>query len=516
MSKNIAKAAGAILIMNLASKVLGFARETFIAKEFGASGVTDAYLVAYTLPYFLQAILGFALVTAVVPILTKYLVDENYNEAWHVASTVINLTAVVLTFFTVIGIAGAAFLVKLTAPGFTPELSKLATDLARIMFPSVVFMGIGMVITGILNATYKFAVPAFAPGFSNLVIIFTVIFFGAKYGITGLAVGTLVSFIGFLILQIPVLKTIKFKYTLSCDYKHPAVRQAAISIGPIVLGVAVNQIYFALNRIFASSLAEGSISALNYANKLMNLPLGVFVAAVASAIYPALSAHAIKGDKKALADTMLRGLGMVSLITIPAAVGLMVLRVPIVQLLFERGAFDHQATLSTAIALFYFSIGLFPGAANMVITRVYYAVDDVKTPVIMGFLSIVVNLGLSILFLQRMGHEGLALANSLAAAANTVMLFYGLKKHLPYLQGRKLLSSLSKITIASGVMALLTGLAASILDAKLDTGITRNLMVLVTGAIAVGGVSYFVAVILLKVEDVQFALEGVKKKLKKS
>lgn len=514
MTKSIAKAAGVVLIMNLASKILGFARETFIAKEFGASDLTDAYLVAYTLPYFLQAILGFALVTVVVPILTKYLVNEEYDEAWYVASTILNLTAVVLTVFTLLGIGGAAFLVKITAPGFTPELTELATGLARIMFPSVVFMGVGMVITGILNACYRFGVPAFAPGFSNLIIIFSVIFFGTRYGITGLAVGTLVSFLGFLLLQVPVLKSVKFKYRFVFDFRHPAVKQAAVSIAPIVLGVAVNQIYFALNRIFASGLAEGSISALNYANKLMNLPLGVFVAAVASAIYPSLAAQAIKGDRKALADTMLRGLGMVSLITVPAAVGLMVLKYPIVQLLFERGAFDHQDTVATAVALFYFSIGLLPGAANMIITRAYYAVDDVKTPVIMGAFSIVVNLVLSFLLLDKMGHGGLALANSLAAGANTLLLFLALKKHLPYLKGRRLLVSLAKVVLASGIMAVLTGLTSMILGAKLDLAISRNLALMVLIAITVGAGSYFAAAVILKVEDICYIQDAIRKKLK--
>jgi len=514
MKKSIAKAAGAVLVMNMASKLLGFVREAVIAREFGASRFTDAYLVAYTLPYFLQAILGFALVTTVVPLLTKYLVEENYDEAWHVASTILNLTAVALLTLTVLGIGGAAVLVQLTAPGFTPELAKLAVHLTRIMFPSIAFMGVGMVVTGILNASYKFAVPAFAPGFYNFITIVTVIFFGAKYGVTGLAVGTLVGFAGFLLFQIPVLRSVRFKYRFVFDIKHPAVRQAAVSIAPIVLGVAVNQIYFALNRIFASGLAEGSISALNYANLLMNLPLGVFVAAVASAIYPSLSAHAIMGDKKSLADTMLRGLGMVSLIAIPAAVGLMVLRVPIVQLLFERGVFDRQDTLATAQALFYFSFGLFPGAANMIITRVYYAVGDVKTPVVVGMLSIMVDLILSVIFLGWMGHAGLALANSLAMAANTVFLFAKLNKHLPGLKVKKLFWSLGKIITASGIMALLTGEAASFFAARLNMEAGHHVAVTVFASIILGAFSYGILVILLKVDDVKYVQEMLLKRVR--
>jgi putative peptidoglycan lipid II flippase len=516
MTKSIAKAAGIVLMMNLASKILGFVRETVIANKFGASELTDAYLVAYTLPYFLQAILGFALVTAVVPVLTKYLVKKDYEQAWHVASTIINLTAALLIVFSLLGMIAAAFLVKITAPGFSPDLSRLATDLARIMFPSVVFMGVGMVLTGILNATYKFAVPAFAPGFSNIIIIVTVIFFGSRYGVTGLALGTLVSFFGFLILQIPVLKSIKFKYSFSFDYRHPAVKQAAYSIGPIVLGVAVNQIYFALNRIFASGLAEGSISALNFANKLMTLPLGVFVAAVASAIYPALSAQAIQGDRKALTDTMLRGLGMVSLITVPAAVGLMMLREPIIMLLFEHGAFDRQDTLATAAALLYFSLGLFPGAANMVLTRAYYAVEDVKTPVIVGAFSIAVNLALSFALLPVMGHAGLALANSLAAGFNTLFLFTRLKKHLPYLKGRSLLLSLGKMCAASALMAVLIGGVSAFLGTVFNLAVRRELALMVFSAICTGAVSYFVAAFLLRVEDIRYVQEAFLNKLKRN
>jgi putative peptidoglycan lipid II flippase len=514
MKNNVAKAVGVVLAMNLATKILGFVRETFIASGFGASSATDAYLVAYTIPYFLQAILGFALVSAVVPVLTKYLVDKNYDEAWHVASTILNLTALVLSVLTLIGMVGAGFLVKATAPGFSPDSAALATYLTRIMFPSVVFMGVGMVISGILNASYRFAIPAFAPGLSNIIIIASVVFFAARFGINGLAVGTLVSFFGFLVLQVPVLKSVKFKYSFVLDLKHPAVRQLMFTIGPIVLGVAVNQINLALNRIFASWLAEGSISALNFAMKLMNLPQGIFVAAVVAAIYPTMSAYAIKGEKKALGDTLLRGLGMVSLITIPAAVGLMVLREPIIQLLFERGAFDRQATIATAYALLYYSLGLFPGAANMVITRAYYAVGDVHIPVLAGIFSVVVNVILSFLFMGPMAHAGLALANSLATGANTLFLYYGLKKHLTFLKGNQLMISLGKICLASGFMALVTWFGTVFLGARLDLNIKRNLALLVMSVITLGGLSYFLAVLILKVEDIRLLQEALLKKIK--
>jgi len=515
MKKNVALAAGVVLMMNLATKILGFVRETVNANAFGAKGPYDAYLVAYTLPYFLQAVLGFALVTAVVPVLTRYLVEDDRDQAWHVASSVLNLTALVLALLTAIGMAGAGYLVRLTAPGFNPELAGMATTLTRIMFPSLVFMGVGMVITGVLNACQKFAVPAFAPGFSNMIIIVSVIFFAGRYGVTALAVGTLASFFGLLILQLGVLKRIGFRYRFSFDYRHPAVRQVMLSITPIALGVAVNQIYFALNRIFASSLAEGSISALNYANQVVNLPLGVFVAAVATAIYPTLATQAIKGERSAMADTMLRGLGMVSLITVPAAVGLMVLREPIIQLLFERGAFDHQATVVTATALLYFSICIFPASANMIINRAYFAVGDVRTPLLVGAASIGVNLGLSFLLLPLMGHGGLALANSLAMAANTLFLYWGLKNHLPRTGVRPFLVTLMKIGAACVLMAICAGATTQWLQGRMDFSQGHQLALAVLLAIAAGGFSYLLAILLLRVDDVRYLQELVRRKLKK-
>lgn len=505
--KTFAKAAVAIVIMNLLSRLLGFGREMAIANEFGASMVVDAYLVAYTIPYFLQAILGAALVTAVVPVFTQYLVDDRKEEAWQLASNLINITLVVLTVFTLIGLLSAVWLVKLTAPGFNAEAALLATKLVRIMFPSVIFMGVGMLLTGVLNAFHIFAVPAFAPGFSSLVIIASVVLLGARYGVEGLAAGTLLSMVGFLIIQYPLLKKLGFKYSLSFDYKHPVVRKIGGTIMPIVIGVAVNQIYFAINRIFASGLAEGSIAALNYSFRLMQLPLGIFVVAVSTAIFPTLAAQAIKGERGQMGSTMMKGLTLVTLIAIPAAVGLMVLAEPVVKLLFERGAFDREATVMTANALIFFSLGMFAQAANLVITRAYYAVNDVRTPVVMSLISVAVNITLSFLFIGPLAHGGLALANSLAATVNTVLLYLYLGRHLPNLPQERFFKSLAKIAATSAAMGWLVVKAFSLLPV-LWPAVPQAIQVGV--AIGFGGLCYGALILLFKEDE---AWELVKKGL---
>ncbi len=507
MAKNILKATGVVLLMNLVVKVLGFMRETSLANAFGASELSDAYLSAYTIPYFLQAILGYALVTAVVPILTKYLVAGQKEEACYAGSAIINITALVLTALTVLGILGCDLLVSLLAPGYGPEQAALTASLARIMFPSVVFMGVGMVLTGICNAHYKFAVSAFAPGMSNIIIIVSLLFFSASYGIFGAAWGTLISFAGFFAVQIPVLWQIGFKYRPVLDLHHPAVRQLMREIGPIVLGVAVNQIYFAVNRIFASGLAEGTISNINYANKLMMLPVGIFVAAVANAIYPALAEFSLQKDRRSLAVTMKTGLVAVMLVAVPAAVGLAVLAEPIIGLLFEHGEFTHDDTLATAWALVCFTLGLIPMAANMIITRVFYALDDVKTPVRIGMLSVLLDVVLSLALFRVMayGGGGLALANSLAALFCCLLMYYYLKlRALPELAQESMLPRLVKIAVASAGMGAAVWLTARLLDA--------GELVTTAAGVLVGVAVYAVLVLVLRVPETQIFLDKLLKR----
>ena len=510
MAKNILKATGVVLIMNLLVKLLGFLRETSLANAFGATELSDAYLSAYTIPYFLQAILGYALVTAVVPILTKYLVDGRREEADYVASAIINLTALILTTVTVIGMLACDFLVKLLAPGYGAEQAALTAGLARIMFPSVVFMGVGMVITGICNAHYRFAASAFAPGVSNIIIIISLLFFSVPYGIQGAAWGTLISFGGFLLVQLPVLRQINFRYRPTLDFNHPAVRQMLAEIGPIILGVAVNQIYFAVNRIFASWLAEGTISGINYANKLMMLPMGIFVAAVANAIYPALAEFSLKKDRQSLASTMKGGLVSVLLVAAPAAVGLAVLAEPIIRLLFEHGEFGHDDTLATAWALVCFTVGLVPMAANMIITRVFYALDDVKTPVKIGGLSVLLDVLLSAALFRVLafGGGGLALANSLAALLGCLAMYYYLKlRALPELASATMLPSLLKIGAASLVMGLVVGAVSALF--------AGSTLLRVGAGVLVGVAVYAVMIPLLRIPETEFFIEKLRKRLRR-
>lgn len=513
MSRNtLAKATLVIIAMNLISKVLGFVRETAIASAYGATYLTDAYNAAYTIPYFLQMVLGMALVTSIVPVITKYLIAGDEKEAWKIASITLNWTVLIMAALTVMGMLGSGAIVALITPGFSEDTAGLTASLTVIMFPSIVFMGAGMLITGLLNAKKHFAAAAFSPAFSNLIIIFAVLFLG-RYGIGYLAIGTLVSMAGALFIQLPALRKAGFSYFWDWDIKHPEVRSIFANLLPIFLGTAVNQIYLAINRYFASGLSEGSISALNYAGKLMNLPMGIFVLAVSSAIFPTLSEHAVKDNRQALGETLNRGLKMVLLVTLPASAGLMALDVPIVRLLFERGAFDAAATQMTAAALFYFAVGMFAMAVNMVLTRAYYAFRDVRTPLYLGFSSILINILFSKLLVGTLGHSGLALANTIAAVFSAAAMYLLLKKHLPKLGALDLLVSVLKALAASLCTAAAAVLSYNYMSAVFAGQDSKHLLVQVTVAISSAALVYAAAVILLREREVISMLKRLKVKL---
>jgi putative peptidoglycan lipid II flippase len=509
---SVARATFTVLVINLISRVLGFVRDAVIAKEFGASGATDAYLVAYQLPYSLQAILGMAFVTVVVPVVTGYLLKGEEDEGWKVVSSLINGTFLVLAILTGLGIILAPQLVRLMAPGFDEVTAALTAKLSRIMFPSIIFMGLGMLLTGILNAGKIFAMPAFAPAFANIVIILTVVFFGGEYRIQGLAVGTLAGFIGFFLIQLPSLAKLKFRYYLKLDYKEPVVRSMALSVLPVCMSIAVNQILLALNRFFASNLASGSITALDYADRLMNLPLGIFVAAISTAIFPLMAEEAVRKDKERFAGTINKGLGTVTVAMLPAAAGLILLRVPLVELLFERGAFDHSATLMTAEALAYFSLGLWFISVNTILTRAYYALKNIKAPLYFGVASIIVDIILSYLLLPVLGHGGLALANTLAALANMILLYGYLQKNLQALRIRSVAKTFGKSLVATLIMSVVV-LALTAKTSSWAAGSVKGLLFHVGLASSVGAAVYFAVVLFLQIEEGKWLLKRLTKKV---
>lgn len=508
LKKNVTVAAALVMVMNLVAKVLGFLREMVIARVYGATMYTDAYLVAYSLPSAAQQVIGWAIVAVVVPLLTKRIVDGEASAIRESANTFLNSTAVLMLVLSVVGIVAAPLLIRLTAPSLDAETSALAVEMMRILFPVVLFYCIGMVLTGILHAYRRFAVAAFAPAFSSIIVIFAVLLGGHVFGIWGLVLGTLISFVGFALIQVPSARAAGWRWKFVLPRKNEEINMALVNLIPIILGMSVNQIYYMLNRFFASGLAEGSISALNYGSKLAQFPAGVFVSAIAVAIYPLLTEYAVRGDREKFRQALDKGLGVVLLLTVPAAIGLIVLRIPIVRILFEYGAFTPSDTIASASALMFYAVGTVAYSLILVLLRVFFAFSDIKTPVIAGLFGIAVNILVSVVIVNTMEHDGLALATTLGSMANMLVFFFFLPKHLPNMTFRPLWISFGKISVA----ALLMGTAVKLV--MLWMANAGDLAVIVVG-LTVGIVVYLGLVTLFRCREMGWVLEIVKKKLKR-
>jgi len=483
---NIIKATSLVFLVTIFSRILGFVRDALIANNFGASDLTDAYLVAYNLPYALESVLGMTFATVMVPVLTSYFVRQDEQRGWEIASSSLNWIAVILFLVTVLAFIFTPQLVMILAPGFSAELTALTINLMRIMLPGIIFLGLGMVFTSILNARFVFTLPAFAPALSNIVIIIALFTLAQQYQIIGLAYGTLLGFILMMLIQIPALKGVGFKFYRSWE-KSKEIKSIFRDMMPAFLAVALNQVYLMLNRIFASALAAGSITALDFGNRIMSLP-GIMVAAIWTTSFPLFSERAAEKDMEGFRRVLSDTLRAAAFLIIPAAVGLALLARPVTTLFFQRGAFDLNATYATASALAIFCIGLPALDLSVILNRAFYALGDFRLPLIYGYIGIGLNIILSLILMPVMGHTGLALANSLALIVNMFLLVIKLsQKHV--LEGREFTYFLGKLLFLSLAMGVVVGVTGYFLTGYLEEGFFL-LSVKVIILVVIGALSY--------------------------
>jgi len=513
-SRNIAKAAGILMIAILLSRVLGFVRETVMGMQFGSNWITDAYIAAFTIPdlvYYL--LIGGALSAAFIPVFTEYVVKGEIEEAWKIVSILINIILLILGVIIILGIIFAPALVPLVALNFQGKTLDLTVLLTRLMFPAVMFHALNGLAMGILNSFDHFTAPAFGSVVYNIVIILAAFLLGPKLGIAGMSLGVVLGAAASFIMQYSVLRQKGIKYSWGIDLQHPGVRKIGALMLPAMIGLSIIQVNLVINQNFASFLSAGSITALRFANRLMQLPYGVFASAIAMAIFPTLTKQAAQNSFVQLRQTLSLGLRLTNFLSIPAALGLMALSIPVVRLLFQQGKFGPEATIATAVALFYYSIGIFAQCGIAVITRGYYALQDTITPLKIGILTVLLNIILNFLLLKPLGHGGLALAFSLSGIVNLLILLFLLRKKMGQIDGKNIIISFFKTTFASLAMGA-TAYQVAILTTKL-VNIETKLGQLIQVGLAMGigaGVFLFLAY-LLKMEEIKMVLNMLKKKL---
>jgi putative peptidoglycan lipid II flippase len=495
VERQVVGALGSIGSATLASRILGFARDMIVALAFGAGPITDAFFVAYRIPNILRRLLAEgALSTAVVPVFTEHAALHSGDEMRRLVRATLGVALVVLLATTLLGIAAAPWLLRAIAPGFTSDAAQeaLAVLLTRVMFPYLMLVGLSALAMGALNAANRFFASALAPAVSNVGMIAGVLLLARHVDppILALAIGVLAGGVGQLLVQLPDLARCGLLLAPSWEPRHPALIRIARLLVAAVFGLASLQVMVFVNTVLASLLPAGSVSFLYYADRVMEFPLGVFGIALASAALPAMSRQAAEGDTRGLAGTLNFALRLAVYICIPATVGLLVLRVPITRILFERGRFMPADTIATAQALSGYAVGLVGFAAARITAQAFYAIKRPGVAVRVGALSVGANILAALALMAPLGHAGLAYASSVGAFVNLLALLWAARRRFGLLGGRALLASTLRTTAAAVPLALWCWLALPILDVR--RGLARDAALLGV-IIVVGGLVFFLA-----------------------
>ncbi len=505
----IARAAIVLLIFNILSKVTALVREVVIAREFGVTAEMDAYLVAFSIPSVMFFLFTGALATVVVPVYSEYAARGREKEAWGLFGTFFNVLLVVLILTTAAGLLFAPWLVKLLAPGFQESSVNLAVELTRLMFPLLIFSGLAALFGGLLNARNIFAITALNAPLSNMAVIVAVLTLGGFLGVRGMALGVLAGGVAGALVQLPALRRAGFRFSPGVPFNHPDLKKILRLILPITLGLSISQTYILIDRFLASGLAEGSISALNYANRLIQMPVGLFATALGTAVFPSLTRRAAGKDLRGLGEGVRRALRLIILVCVPASVVLLVLREPLVVLFFQRGAFDARAAGMTAAALFFYSFGLVGWAGEFVLARGFFSLQDTRTPVKISAIAVTVNLALSLALIGPLRHSGLALANSAAALTNMTLLVIFLNRRVAGLWNSGMWRFIATVLLAAGLM----GAAVRALLPRVDAAVSAGTLMLAVqaGLAAAAGMAVYAAVLaLLRVEETRRLWEMLK------
>ncbi len=431
---NLLRTLGTISSLTLVSRILAFVRDILIARIFGAGMATDAFFVAFKLPNLLRRLFAEgAFSQAFVPIFAEYKNRRGHEETKLMVDHVVTLLAIILFFVTLIGIIAAPILVYISAPGFaaTPEKFDLTVQLLRITAPYIFFISLVAVAAGILNTYNKFWVPAFAPILLNLCFIGGALWLAPYFDPPILALAWAVFVAGFvqLAFQIPFLKKIGMLPTWRFNLKDAGVWRIIKQMGPAVFGVSIAQISLLINTIFASFMVAGSVSWLYFADRLMEFPAGVLGAAIATILLPSLSKHHADGNLAEYSRLLDWGLRLTVMLTLPAALALGMMAVPLLSTFFQYGAFAAHDVLMTRNALVGYSVGLIGILTVKVLAPAFYARQDIRTPVKIGVITLLATQAMNLLFIfgMELQHAGLALSIGLGACLNSAILFYLLR-----------------------------------------------------------------------------------------
>lgn len=501
------KTAFILMILTILSKNLGFLRDITLSYFYGASNVSDAYLISLTIPTTIFAFIGSGIATSYIPIYSTVEKEEGINKAAQFSNNLINLLLIIATLVVIFGSVFTVPIVKLFASGFQGETLALTTRFTKITIFGVYFSGLVYIFSSYLQINSNFVVPALI-GFPLNIIIIVSIILSYKINVIIIAIGSVVASCVQVVVLVLFAYRSGYRYKSFFDVKDKYITKMAYLSIPVSLGVSVNQINILVDRTISSQITVGGISALNYANRLNGFVQGIFVLSITTAIYPMISKMAAENNMNVFKKYVCESINSISLFVVPATVGAMIFAEPVVKLLFGRGAFDVQAIQMTSYALYFYSLGMITSGFNEVLSRTFYSLHDTKTPMVSGVIAVVTNIILNIILSRFLGIGGLSLATSISSMVCTILLLSSLQKKIGSFGMRNITISFLKIGIASITMGILTRFIYSELITNIDLNMALAL------AIVLGVIIYFTIIRFMRIKEVDEIIFLLKKNLR--
>ena len=516
MSKKTKTTALVLMLIILTSKITGFFRDIVLAQTFGAGEITDAYLTALNIPVVLFDGISAALGTTFIPIYFKIKSSKGQEEVNKFTSNILNIVIIISLIFVLLGVIFAPYIVKIFAVGFKGDVFDLTVNYSKILIFSMVFIAINGLVSSYLVASGNVYISGAITIPFNIFVIIAIIFASVTESYV-MVYGTLIAYIAQLLFQLPLLIKKGYKHRLTVNLRDENIRQILFLVIPVFIGSYINQINAVVNRTLASTLDSGSITALNYANKLNMFAVGVIAVAISTIMYPILSKLASEGNKKLFKINILKSINMIVIIMLPIMVVMTTFSKEIVKVLFEEGSFNSHDTYLTSTALFFYSIGILSYGLKELLAKSFYSLQDTKTPVRNATISVVINIVFSIILVNIMGIGGLALASSISATVTTMLLLISLRKKIGKIGFSYILKTFIKGAIASIVMYIIMRIAYNyifIYGSRFALESRKFIAFNCFISVILGMSTYLIVVFALKVKEVKEIFDAILFKLK--
>lgn len=512
-SRNVIKTASLLMIVTFFSKMTGFIRELFLGINFGATYEADAYIIAMTVPNIIFTSLIVAAMTCFIPIYNEVLIKEGEEEALRFSNNILNIVILISVVFIIVVLSFTYPIVKLVAGGFEGEVLKLAVELLRMSAIMMLFMGISQIYMAYLQSNESFIITAANNILANILVIIAFLF-SEKIGIIGVIIISVIGTFSQILIQYPYMKKNGYEYRLILNFKDKYLKKMIILFVPILVSTCILELNMLIDKSLASRLAEGSISALNYANKLNLFVFGIVSVSVSAIVFPKLSRCNSNGDIKNFIKISNESINIITLLTVPILIFVLFFSEEIVTSLFAYGKFDENAVKMTATALTCYAFGmLFMGYRDL-LNKIFYSIHNTKVPMLNSIFATVLNIILNLLLVKSLKHNGLALASSISLFFATILMIISLNKIKNIIKLREMLNVIIKSLIAAITMGLIIKWIYSTIINIVDSNFIVNL-ILLSIVFIIGVVIYIVIAYILKLKEISRSIKSVMKSIKR-